>query len=195
MEVRHLLQKESNRANIFFEIDESYVIPLIVSGGGGGSGDCNADCGQKRATGGYCGDTEEGAGEALQQYSSGGAGFNTSSTYSHSFLKGGSSDPYYNANQEVYCYGGFGGGGSAFDCGGGGGGFKGGNSGKESYGGEGGSSFNIGEQQLCIADSNEGNGYVTIIFPPKCPSVNEKQIICNTKTAFLSLVIIYILKS
>lgn len=145
-----------------FNIDNCYVEPLIVAGGGGGSGDCNSVYTPKNGGNGTCEELEDGGGTNYEETASGGAGFSVDAVKnkSKSFINGGTSSPYFDGGGTSY--GAFGGGGNPDNAGGGGGGFRGGDSGIAGAAGLGGSSFNSGKPKSCQSGVHIGQGYVTI---------------------------------
>ena len=166
--------KKVQNSDYKFDVDDTYVTPLLVAAGGGGSGDCNDNGNPKSAGSGNCETKEEGAGSIGEEKSAGGAGFATNSVLStNSFLNGGQGGKTYNGN--AYGYGGFGGGGCPYNAGGGGGGFKGGNSGGYAAAGTGGYSFGVDKAVYYSSGSNTGNGFVTIVFKGGLNNCSSKR--------------------
>jgi len=152
-------KKVSSGINLL-SADSSYVEPLLVAAGGGGTGDCNSNGSPKNGGDGLCQTAESGAGSNSQGY--GGAGFNVSTSDGSvkSFLSGGLGCS--KSGHGGYSYGGFGSGGCSFDAAGGGGGYKGGNSNTAGLSGTGGYSFNSGSVVLCSSGLNNNHGYAII---------------------------------
>ena len=177
--------KKVQSSDYHFSVDGSYVVPLLVAAGGGGSGDCNSEGSPKAAGPGNYEAQKEGAGKTGEDDSSAGAGFATNALKeTKSFLNGGQGGEL---KYESDCgYGGFGGGGSPNNAGGGGGGFKGGNSGASGAAGTGGYSYSADKAVYNSSGSNAGNGFVNIVFKGSLNNCSCKRKECRTaKTLIL----------
>lgn len=139
---------------------------LVIAGGGGGGGG-SLFFGPLPGQGGVIvpGSGNGGAGGCCIGGGGGGGGFFSAGGIDPSGIGGGGGGAYPDLAGGVPG-GGFGGGGGAAGGAGGGGGYSGGNGGDRSpggiSGGGGGGSFNVGTDQILVADFRSGNGEVTI---------------------------------
>ena len=170
------------------------VEPLLIAGGGGGSGDCNENTTAKAGLNGLCITNQiEGNGTTVQENASGGAGFAHDANKAQSFLNGGSGG--FTNGTNGTSMGGFGGGGNALDAGGGGGGYKGGDSLLRADGSEGGTSFSSGYLISCSEGKNDGPGYVNIYFQQPIYCFQHTCLRSQLKLKYLSHVMIMVVFS
>ena len=178
-------------SDYLFTITTEYIVPLLIAGGGGGSGDCNYDTSNKIGGDAECTVGPYPGGYSIQNGASGGGGFllDSQAKNAYGFLNGCKGG--YHSSSYGKSYGGFGGGGSSNDAGGGGGGYIGGNSTSIGSNGSGGQSYSS-QPILYCAPMHEGNGYVKIYHIKTCTCNSHSLALFSRLVVFLFIFVLKI---